>query len=67
MKKLTLLLVAVAFLAGGVNAQSCCKKKGEHCSKSSACCKDKKNCKHEGSKESKETKETKSEPAKKTS
>ena len=37
--------------------KSCCKKKGEHCTKESACCKDKKNCKHEGGSENKEVKQ----------
>lgn len=42
-------------ISGGAFAQekSCCKKKGEKCSKESACCKDKKNCKHECSKDAK--------------
>lgn len=57
MKKLTLLLAA-AFMFSGVafgEGKSCCKKKGEKCSKeASACCKkDKKNCKHECSKDEK--------------
>lgn len=45
MKKLTLMVAAVAMLAGGAFAEgkNCCKKKGEKCSKeASACCKDKK-------------------------
>lgn len=56
-------------LTGGAFAQekSCCKKKGEHCTKNSACCKDKKNCKHECSKDKQEGTATKAEPAKKSS
>ncbi len=55
MKKLTLLLVAVAMISGGAFAQdkACCKKKGEKCAKSAACCKDKKNCTKECSKDAK--------------
>jgi hypothetical protein len=57
MKKLTLLLVAAVMVSGAAFAEgkSCCKKKGEKCSKeASACCKDKKNAKHECSKEKKD-------------
>lgn len=56
MKKLTLLLVAAVMISGGAFAEGkCCKKKGEKCTQSSACCKDKKNCKHECSKDAKAT------------
>jgi hypothetical protein len=46
MKKITMLLVAVALVSGAAFAQekACCKKKGEKCTKDMACCKDKKNC-----------------------
>lgn len=59
MKKITLMLAAVALLSGGAFAEgkSCCKKKGEKCAKES-CCKDKKHCKKDGQKEGeKENKE----------
>ncbi len=51
MKQLTL-LVAALMLAGATFAgeKDCCKKKGEKCDKS-ACCKDKKNCHKECSKD----------------
>lgn len=62
MKKITLLVAAVAMMAGGAFAEgkSCCKKKGEKCAKesSAACCKDKKN-KKECNKDAAATKETK--------
>ena len=52
MKKIALLLVAAVMISGGAFAEGkCCKKKGEKCTKESACCKDKKNCKHECSKD----------------
>jgi hypothetical protein len=41
----------VAFAEG-----KCCKKKSAKCTKESACCKDKKHCKKECTKETKETK-----------
>ncbi len=55
MKKLTLLLAAGMMLTGAAFAQdkACCKKKGEKCTKNSACCKDKKNCHKECSKDEK--------------
>jgi hypothetical protein len=48
MKKLTLLLVAAIMISGGAFAQekACCHKGAGKCTKTSACCKDKKNCKH---------------------
>ena len=57
MKKLTLLFVAASLLAGTAFAQekSCCKKKGEKCTKESACCKDKKNCHKDCSKDKEAT------------
>ncbi|MBX2905304.1 MAG: hypothetical protein KF744_04650 [Taibaiella sp.] len=64
MKKITLMVAAVAMLAGGAFAEGkhCCKKKGEKCSKeSSACCKDKKDkkecSKEEAKKENKDVKQ----------
>ena len=47
MKKLTLLLAAALMVTGSLFAgeKDCCKKKSEKCTKESACCKDKKNCK----------------------
>ncbi len=56
MKKLSLMLVAAVMCTGVAFAEgkSCCKKKGEKCAKESACCKDKKNCNHECSKDKKE-------------
>lgn len=68
MKKLTLLLATAVMLTSGAFAQekACCKKKGEKCTKSSACCKDKKRCAKEC--EKKEAKsETKKEAPKKNS
>ena len=59
MKKITLLLVAAVMISGGAFAEGkCCKKAAgsAKCTKESACCKDKKNCKHECTKDSKETK-----------
>ncbi|MEI8279463.1 MAG: hypothetical protein WCG87_06840 [Bacteroidota bacterium] len=58
MKKLTL-LVGMLMIAGATFAhegKSCCKGKGEKCSKEAKCCKDKKNCTHECSKDKKEDK-----------
>ena len=62
MKKITLMVAAVAMLAGGAFAEGkhCCKKKGEKCAKES-CCKDKKDkkecSKDEAKKENKEVKQ----------
>lgn len=57
MKKIALLLVAAVMISGGAFAEGkCCKKGGAKCTKESACCKDKKNCKHECMKDSKEAK-----------
>jgi hypothetical protein len=73
MKKLTLLLVAAVMISGGAFAggKDCCKKKGEKCNKeTAACCKDKKNCKHECSKDAKagtDSKALKQESTKKAS
>ena len=52
MKKLTLLLAAAFMISGGAIAheKSCCKKKGEKCTKTS-CCKDKAHCKHSDAKD----------------
>ncbi len=61
MKKLTLLVAAAAMFTGVAFAQekSCCKKKGEKCTKEgAACCKDKKGgkCDKDAKKEDKQTK-----------
>lgn len=55
MKKIALLLVAAVMISGGAFAEGkkCCKKEGAK----SACCKDKKDCKHECSKDKEAKKE----------
>ena len=64
MKKIALLLVAAVMISGGAFAEGkCCKKGAAKCTKESACCKDKKNCKHECSKD----KEAKKDAPKQTS
>jgi hypothetical protein len=68
MKKITLLLAAVALLSGGAFAEGkkCCKKKGEKCAKE-ACCKkgEKKEC-GKDDKASKESKPTTTQDAPKS-
>lgn len=69
MKKITLLLAAVAMLAGGAFAEekACCKKKGEKCHKEAgSCCKDKKDGKKHCDKDA-EAKEEKKEAPKSNS
>jgi hypothetical protein len=63
MKKLSLLLVAAVLSTGVAFAEGkCCKKKSEKCTKESACCKDKKNCKKSCAKDSKEAKTEEAKP-----